>query len=68
MHVAIDARLAHYTAGGIARYALNLARALAEIDPLDRFTLLRSIKQRAILPSGPNLRSTPLLTPPHHRF
>jgi glycosyltransferase involved in cell wall biosynthesis len=68
MHVAIDARLAHYTAGGIAHHTLNLARALAEIAPDDRFTLLRSVRQRGGLPRGHNLRSTPLLTPPHHRF
>jgi len=68
MHVAIDARLAHYTTGGIARYALSLARALAAIAPDDRFTLLRSVKQRQALPSGPNLTSSPLLTPPHHRL
>jgi glycosyltransferase involved in cell wall biosynthesis len=68
MHVAIDARLAHYTAGGIVHHTLNLARALAEASPDDRFTLLRSIKQRGRLPRRPNLRSTPLLTPPHHRL
>src|SRR4051794_11472157 len=68
MHVAIDARLAHYTAGGIVHHTLNLARALAEAAPTDRFTLLRSVKQRGGLPTAPNLRSTPLLTPPHHRF
>jgi glycosyltransferase involved in cell wall biosynthesis len=68
MHVAIDARLAHYTAGGIAHHTLNLARALAEISPPDRFTLLKSVKQRGGLPKARNLRSTPLLTPPHHRF
>jgi glycosyltransferase involved in cell wall biosynthesis len=69
MHVAIDARLAHYTAGGIAHYTLNLARALAELAPSDRFTLLRSVRQRADrLPGAGNLRSAPLLTPPHHRL
>ena len=68
MHVAIDARLAHYTAGGIAHHTLHLARALAQIAPTDRFTLLRSVKQRGGLPGAKNLRSTPLLTPPHHRF
>src|SRR3954469_9285442 len=68
MHVAIDARLAHYTAGGITHHTLNLARALAEAAPAGRFTLLRSIKQRGGLPTARNLRSTPLLTPPHHRF
>jgi glycosyltransferase involved in cell wall biosynthesis len=68
MHVAIDARLAHYTAGGIAHHTLNLARGLAEIAPSDRFTLLRSVRQRGGLPRGRNLRSAPILTPPHHRF
>jgi glycosyltransferase involved in cell wall biosynthesis len=69
MHVALDARLAHYTAGGIAHYTVSLARALAEIAPDDRFTLLRSIKQRGSqLPQARNLDSTPLLTPPHHQF
>jgi glycosyltransferase involved in cell wall biosynthesis len=68
MHVAIDARLAHYTAGGIVHHTLNLARALAEAAPHDRFSLLRSVKQRGGLPQAPNLRSTPMLTPPHHRF
>src|SRR6185503_16655318 len=68
MHVAIDARLAHYTAGGIVHHTLNLARALAEAAPADRFTLLRSVKQRGGLPQARNLRATPLLTPPHHRF
>ncbi|MGE3270514.1 MAG: glycosyltransferase family 4 protein, partial [Chloroflexota bacterium] len=68
MHIAIDARLAHYTAGGITHYTLNLTRALAQITPDERFTLLRSIKQRGGLPRARNLRSTPLLTPPHHRL
>src|SRR5215211_7992315 len=68
MHVAIDARLAHYTAGRIVHHTLNLARSLAEAAPTDRFTLLRSYKQRGGLPRARNLRSTPLLTPPHHRF
>jgi glycosyltransferase involved in cell wall biosynthesis len=69
MHVALDARLAHYTAGGIAHYTVSLARALAQIAPDDRFTLLRSVKQPArMLPQEHNLRSTGLLTPPHHRW
>lgn len=68
MHVAIDARLAHYTAGGIAHYTLALAHALAAEAPHDRFTLLRSVKQRGGLPRARNLSSAPLLTPPHHRL
>src|SRR5947209_7664451 len=60
---------------GLARSSLFLMgrrankASLAEIAPDDRFTLLRSVKQRgSSLPQAPNLRSTPLLTPPHHRF
>ena len=68
MHVAIDARLVHYTAGGIARYSLELASALPSVAPEDRFTLLRSVRQRHALPSRPNLSSAPILTPPHHRW
>lgn len=68
MHVAIDARLAHYMAGGIVQYTLALARTLAAEAPHDRFTLLRSVKQRGALPRAHNLRSAPLLTPPHHRL
>ena len=68
MHVAIDARLAHYTVGGITQYTLALARALADAAPDDRFTLLRSVKQRGGLPGARNLRSAPLVTPPHHRL
>ena len=64
MHVAIDARLAHYTAGGIVHHTLNLARAIAKAAPADRFTLLRSIKQRGGLPRARNLRTTPLLWVP----
>lgn len=68
MHVAIDARLAHYTGGGIARYTLELTRALADEGPTDRFTLLKSVRQRNGLPRAHNLSAVPLLTPPHHRW
>jgi glycosyltransferase involved in cell wall biosynthesis len=68
MHVAIDARLGHYTRGGIARYTLELARALADVGPEHRFTLLRSVRRRDGLPGARNLRSSALLTPPHHRW
>src|SRR6266542_2600983 len=68
MHVAIDARLAHYSAGGIARYTLELATSLASTAPQHRFTLLRSGRQRRGLPSAHNLRSVAVLTPPHHRW
>ena len=41
MHVAIDARLVHYTRAGIGEYTLRLTRALAAAYPADRFTLLQ---------------------------
>jgi glycosyltransferase involved in cell wall biosynthesis len=66
--IAIDARLARYTSGGIVRYTLELARALAATGPGHRFTLLRSVRQAGGLPTAANLSSAPLLTPPHHRF
>jgi glycosyltransferase involved in cell wall biosynthesis len=68
MHIAVDARLAHYTTGGIARYTLSLAREFARLAPDDRFTLLRSVKQRQGLPRARNLTSAPIFTPPHHRL
>jgi glycosyltransferase involved in cell wall biosynthesis len=66
--VAIDARLARYTSGGIVRYTLELAKALAASAPDSRFTLLRSARQRGGLPTAANLSSAPVVTPPHHRF
>lgn len=68
MHVAVDARLAHYTAGGIARYTLSLVRELARLAPDDCFTLGRSFRQHQGLPRARNLTSAPIFTPPHHRL
>jgi glycosyltransferase involved in cell wall biosynthesis len=70
MHVALDARLAYYTPGGITQYTLGLATALAKVAPEHRFTLLRSFRQGGGLgvPRARNLGAAPLLTPPHHRL
>lgn len=63
MKVGLDARLAAYTRGGIARYTSELARALvAGVDDVD-LVYLRSWKDR-----GACRGSSPLLTPPHHRL
>ena len=70
MHVALDARLAYYTPGGITQYTLGLATALAKAGPEHRFTLLQSFRQHGGpgVPRAPNLGAAPLLTPPHHRL
>lgn len=68
LHVAIDARLAGYSAGGIAQYSLLLARALARLGGPDRFTLLRAARPKVPQNGVEPLPSARLLTPPHHRL
>ena len=80
-HVAVDLRLAAYRPAGIARYALELLRALAAVaDPAEwRFTALTAarLRARAIGPGAgeapqpqldlpPHVAQRSLLTPPHH--
>jgi glycosyltransferase involved in cell wall biosynthesis len=62
LKVAIDLRLAGYRSGGIARYATELADALALRDDMSLFQL-RSARDTL---SGPQFRK--LRTPPHHRL
>jgi glycosyltransferase involved in cell wall biosynthesis len=61
LRVAVDLRLAGYRAGGIARYANELARALSQLPDLDVVPLL---SRRS--PARPG--ACRLWTPPHHRF
>ncbi len=65
--VAIDARLADYTVGGIAQYTLQLARALARLGGAE-YTLLRAARPRERPAPVPGLRERRLWTPPHHRL
>ena len=62
LKVAIDLRLAGYRMGGVARYATELAAALATREDMFLFQL-RSTRDTT---SGPAVRN--LRTPPHHRF
>lgn len=62
LRVAFDMRLAGYRAGGIARYATDLAAALGNQPDID-LVPLRSVRDPASDPSAVRLR-----TPPHHRL
>ena len=68
MRIGIDARIAHYTGGGISEYTIHLAKALAQLSPADEFVLLQSRKDRRHLVHGANVRRVSLWTPSHHRF
>ncbi len=68
MRIGIDARITHYTGGGISQYTIHLARALARLSQADEFVLLQSRKDRRQLVHGPNVRRASLWTPSHHRF
>lgn len=67
VHVALDARLADFSPGGIATYSLRLAAALKKLSTT-RLTLLRSARPRLTEPAQPDLTERRILTPPHHRF
>lgn len=68
MRVGIDARIADYTAGGIAQYTRQLATWLPRLAPTDHFTLYRARRaSQHWSPPGPS-RQRRLLTPPHHRW
>jgi glycosyltransferase involved in cell wall biosynthesis len=61
LQVAIDLRLVGYRAGGIARYAGELARALVQLPDLEVAPLLS--RRSHAYPGAQRL-----WTPPHHRF
>ncbi len=65
-HIGIDARLTYYRTGGISTYIVRLIDALAQIDAINRYTVLQSRKQRGAL--TPHMRCAPLWTPAHHRI
>ena len=63
-HIGIDARLVHYRVGGISRYITALARAIEELRPSQRITLLQSRKSTERL--SRRFACAKLWTPPHH--
>jgi glycosyltransferase involved in cell wall biosynthesis len=68
VNVGLDARIADYTAGGIAQYTRQLAAWLPRLAPQDRFTLYRARQARQPWTPPAALRQRRLLTPPHHRW
>jgi glycosyltransferase involved in cell wall biosynthesis len=68
MHIGIDARITYYTRGGISTYTLRLIEALARLDTVTDYCILRSRKERKALQSEARLRSVSCWTPSHHRL
>ena len=68
MRIAIDARLADYTLGGIARYTVQLQRALWELAPPHELLTVRSRGPKVAAPAIPAHQELFVRTPPHHRL
>ncbi len=68
MHIAIDARIAHYTGAGIGQYAVHLAQALARLDRANQYVLLQSRKDQRTLVDEPHVQRHGIWTPSHHRW
>jgi glycosyltransferase involved in cell wall biosynthesis len=68
MRIAIDARIIHYSSGGMRRYVTLLLEALAELDRETRYLVLHSRKQHSPCMPGPNFRPIACWTPCHHRL
>ncbi len=68
MRIGIDARLADYTVGGIARYTIQLMSAMASLDGPDDIISIRSRRPRIDPPPIPANETRLVQTPPHHRL
>ncbi len=68
MRIGIDARIAHYSRGGIRGYVVHLLEALAELDGDAAYHILRSRKDQEELPSPAAFRHVSCWTPSHHRL
>jgi len=68
LRIGIDARLADYTVGGIARYTVQLTRALSRLATGHELVALRSRRPKVEPPDVDTDQSIALQTPPHHRL
>jgi len=68
VRIGIDARLADYTVGGIARYTVQLTRAMSGIGTDHKLVALRSRRPKVKPPAIPSDEAIALQTPPHHRL
>lgn len=68
MRIGLDARLTHYTRGGISNYIRHLAAGLPALDPANEYLIFHSRKARESLPAPANARRADCWTPSHHRL
>jgi glycosyltransferase involved in cell wall biosynthesis len=68
MRIGIDARIAHYSHGGIRSYVVHLLDALTAVDDETDYHILHSRKDPETSASGPNFHRVACWTPCHHRF
>ncbi|MBI4789731.1 MAG: glycosyltransferase family 4 protein, partial [Chloroflexi bacterium] len=70
MRIGLDARITHYTHGGISAYVRNLAAALPALDAANDYIIFHSRQARESLafPAHANARRANCWTPAHHRF
>jgi glycosyltransferase involved in cell wall biosynthesis len=68
MRIGVDARIAHYSRGGIRSYVVHLLNALTAVDEEREYHILRSRKEPETSSSGPNFHRVACWTPCHHRF
>jgi glycosyltransferase involved in cell wall biosynthesis len=68
LRIGIDARLADYTAAGIARYTVQMTSALHELHSAHELVVLRSRRPKVTAPTIPADEEIALHTPPHHRL
>ena len=68
MRIGIDARLADYTIGGIARYTVQLTNALAHLQSGHTIVAIRSRRPKIVPPEIAAEETLLVRTPPHHRF
>ncbi|MCP4542499.1 MAG: glycosyltransferase family 4 protein [Chloroflexi bacterium] len=68
MRIGIDARITHYTRGGISNYVLRLLKALAALDADTDYRVLHSRKDHGPPIPGPNFHPVACWTPSHNRL
>lgn len=68
MRIGIDARLADYTRGGIARYTTQLVHALRALDGEHELIGIRARRPQVEPPGLPTHQTRSVYTPPHHRL
>ncbi len=66
LNIGIDGRLIAFRKGGIARYTIRLARALARVDSENTYYFLQYYRSADTLVKAPNFHTVRMFTPTHH--